>query len=112
MAKVKRLVADVRRASERGKVPYIAWPTWLRNRVYGNTEAKVRSRLRKITWCGVPVSVHYKVADNLRYVQGDIRKWEADHGYEAWQPDTVECFNWQPIRGGSTLSRHAHAIAL
>jgi hypothetical protein len=36
---------------------------------------------------------------------------EEKHDWPKWEPMRVDCFNWRNIRGGSSLSRHAHGIA-
>lgn len=93
-------------------VKYEPWTTLKRKRVYGWTEKQVRKQLVTVDFCGKHVAVHKKVAADLAEIAKRIRKWERLNGHESWKPKDVQSFCWRPIRGGKTLSRHAHAIAI
>lgn len=112
MTKTKKLVAKVRAAQHKADKEYHAWTVAARKARYGRNASAVRKQLVPIVFCGRKVMVHKKVKKNLLSVAQQIRLHEHDHGYERWVPSTIECFNWRVIRGGSSLSRHAHAIAL
>ena len=88
------------------------WSTARRKAVFGFTEKAVRKNLVKHNFCGRIVYVHKKIVPSLKRVEARIRAYERKHKLEAWVPSDVQCFNWRKVRGGTSLSRHAHAIAL
>ena len=88
------------------------WNPLKRRQQFGYTANQVRSNLRRMTWCGKTIYVHAKVVDSLERVEKRIREVEKARHWERWEPDRVDVFCWRPIRNGSSLSRHAHAIAL
>lgn len=95
-----------------GKVRYVAWSTLRRKMVYGYTESQVRSRLTRISLFGVGVAVHRKAAPVFIKWNTQVRAYERAHGLKPWYARDIQCFNWRVIRGGTSLSRHAHAIAV
>lgn len=107
--KVTAMLDKLRPSSD---IKYVAWGTIKRKSVYGWTEAQVRRQLVSVEFCGEHVTVHRKIAAELEHIQGHIRRWERLNKAERWTPERIEAFNWRAIRGGTSLSRHAHAIAL
>ena len=95
-----------------GKVPYVAWSTLKRKSVYGWTEASVRRQLVPVLLLGKRIYVHRKIAADVTAIENAVRRYESAHGRPHWNATRIDVFNWRPIRGGTSLSRHAHAIAL
>jgi hypothetical protein len=87
------------------------WGVWKRKTVFGFTEKAVRKQLKPVWFCGVQINCHVKIHPSVNRVEALIVKSEKHNGWPAWKPDRVDCFNWRPVRGGTSLSRHAHAIA-
>lgn len=109
--KYKRTVKEARElAGPRPKNP--TWGVLRRKAVFGRTKAAVRRNLIGTTFCGKRVAVHRKVVKSLHRVEQRIRKAEKANGWATWKPEVLQCFNWRVVRGGTSLSRHAHAIAL
>ena len=88
------------------------WGVLRRKAVYGHTKSSVRKSLIATEFCGKRIVVHRKVVKSLHAVQTRIRKAEETNGWARWTPEVLQCFNWRVVRGGTSLSRHAHAIAL
>ena len=107
-----RTVKDMREKLHAGAMKQRVWSTLRRKAVFGMSEASVRKQLQTVTFCGKKVAVHKKIVASLAAVEHDIRAHEKAHKEEAWVPDRIDCFSWRPIRGGTSLSRHAHAVAL
>ena len=87
------------------------WSTLKRKAVFGFTANAVRRQLATMDFCGYKVTCHRKIHPAMNRVEARIRKAEAKHDWPEWTPARMECFNWRTIRGGTSLSRHAHAIA-
>lgn len=108
---MKRTVQDVRgRTSPR---PYHR--TWSQAKcklIFGATEAAVRRNLVSLIWCGKKITVHKKVVPSLKRIEESVRSYEKAHGKPKWVPERVDTFNWRPIRGGTTLSKHSFGVAL
>jgi hypothetical protein len=109
---MQRTVKAMRSLLKPAKTRYVAWGVLHRKAVYGATERAVRKQLVTIVWCGKSITVHRKEVVSLKRVEDRIRRKEKAKGYKTWTPRRVDTFNWRPVRGGKSLSRHAHAIAL
>ena len=107
-------LAELRLKIHPSRTPYVykAWTTLRRKATYGWTERQVRKQLVPTTLLGKRVYVHSKVAPAVKRWNDQVRQYENTHKKKHWIADSVECFNWRPIRGGTTLSRQAHAIAI
>lgn len=109
---MKRTVKEVRAQLKRSA--YSAWSLTKRKVVYGFTEAQVRRNLVRVSFCGRGVWVHKRMAPSLSRAGAAIREYERKHPdtTKKWVPDRVDGFAWRTIRGGKSLSRHAHGIAI
>lgn len=107
-----RTVHDTRNMLHKAAIAPIAWGTIHRSLVFGGSAKAVRKQLVTVTFCGRSVAVHKKIVAPLARVQTRIRLAEKKHGWGMWLAKDVECFNWRNVRGGSTLSHHAHAVAI
>ena len=87
------------------------WSLARRKLVFGFSEKAVRKNLASVMFCGAHVTCHRKIHPSVKRIEARIRAAEKKHGWPKWSPHRVDCFNWRPIRGGTTLSRHSHAIA-
>lgn len=91
---------------------YVRWSEARRRAVYGWAERGVRKQLVNMVLFGVQVAVHRKALPAFERWQDSVRAYEKRTGRKPWKAKRVEAFNWRNIRGGRTLSRHAHAIAV
>lgn len=108
-----RTVAQARDDLHKPATAPVVWSTLRRSLHYGATENAVRKRLEVIKFCGEHVAVHRLIVGPLSRVESRIRAYEKRHpDLTPWHPKRVECFNWRKVRGGTTLSHHAHAVAL
>jgi len=105
-------VKYVRSRLTKPKLPYSQWSLLKRKTIYGWSENQVRARLVKIHLFGCDVFVHKRMAPSLLRAQCAVRAKEKARGYKTWYADRIDCFNWRTVRGGKSLSRHAHAIAI
>lgn len=90
----------------------VNWSTPRLMAVYGATPYTVKRRLVEINWCGRHITVHRKVADDLKRIEDRIRRKEKAKGYERWVPESVGTFAWRRMRGRRSLSHHSFGICL
>jgi len=77
----------------------------------GLTRAEVERMLERVVFLGQRITVHRMIAEPLRRVEAEIRRWRGGEAFIA-SLKSIYGYNWRPIAGTRRMSYHSWGLAI
>jgi len=80
--------------------------------LYGGLERKeIESRLVRVEFLGYKVTIHREIAEPLRKVDAEIRKWSGARDFIS-SIGSIDGYSWRQIAGTQRMSYHSWGLAV